>query len=596
VTLKDTLKIGETKHRTFLFIASTLLIYPISKIIFKTNKGLDFTDEGIFLLAASVKDKSESLLFPWGWHTSIIYQLANENVSNFRALGATISFGTSYILGLQTYLFLVKTLSSVKRNSNLTETIFSISVGISSWFLYSGFHRTPNYNWLNSVGLTIALTGFMLVMQIEQERIKTFKAEIGKGTIALGLFITIPAKPSTAIIAIVVIIPSIARKFRKDYKKISYHLFMYLLILLFLSLIFKVWPHDFIENFKFGLNTPHLNENQTFSGIGKDLVNTPAKILSSMKYLIAYILIIVLIYLNKKFKKIEGCTFIFIYMLFAIFEATEIIKTLFGSKDSLYIYLPLASIFLVFCAMGFATSIDRRNFHVWYPFLVFPFIPGIGSTHGIFGMASLNLNFLFLFLLAMALINHEKLLQFIMCLVSILLAAILLAGVIFNGTTAPFRLSPMREQTIPVSFLNNENQLKVDFQTAGKILRLKKGLSEVGWVLNTPMITLLWGKNHSATIPYFLGADVPKSLEISIPGYGINSFLFAKHNIENKLDKQFAQNAWLMLSCETDIGSEKYIYGEIIDLLEKQGKIQFPENYTMVYNYDCIEVWKPAND
>jgi hypothetical protein len=95
VTLKDTLKIGETKHRTFLFIASTLLIYPISKIIFKTNKGLDFTDEGIFLLAASVKDKSESLLFPWGWHTSIIYQLANENVSNFRALGATISFGTS---------------------------------------------------------------------------------------------------------------------------------------------------------------------------------------------------------------------------------------------------------------------------------------------------------------------------------------------------------------------------------------------------------------------------------------------------------------------------------------------------------------------
>jgi hypothetical protein len=58
--------------------------------ILATDRGLDLTDEGLYLLAADPPVAAANYGFPFGWHTGLLFRLVGYDISAFRTLGALV--------------------------------------------------------------------------------------------------------------------------------------------------------------------------------------------------------------------------------------------------------------------------------------------------------------------------------------------------------------------------------------------------------------------------------------------------------------------------------------------------------------------------
>jgi hypothetical protein len=84
----------------FLFFPGTFFIWIIVKQLLASDRGLDLTDEGLYLLDANPPSNTAAWGFPWGWHTGPFFQIVNYNISSFRTLGGVLLVLLSGYLGL----------------------------------------------------------------------------------------------------------------------------------------------------------------------------------------------------------------------------------------------------------------------------------------------------------------------------------------------------------------------------------------------------------------------------------------------------------------------------------------------------------------
>ena len=84
--------------------------------------------------------------------------------------------------------------------------------------LTGGFLRTPGYNWVNLVGLMLACTGAVLAVMLPRDDRsfwRSCRAHTAAARARAGMWFTVPAKPSSAPLFVLVALAFVAPRLRR---------------------------------------------------------------------------------------------------------------------------------------------------------------------------------------------------------------------------------------------------------------------------------------------------------------------------------------------------------------------------------------------
>ena len=573
-------------------------IWMLAQHVFQTGKGLELTDEGTYLLSANPSHVYDFTLFPWGWHTRVLFAASKFNISDFRTTGAVLLFYSGFFMSLIIFqnLFVVKN----EMSDYFIKTFLSIFLGFCTWFGYSGYNRTPGYNFVNELGLQISISGFILVSQsIKDLRKNNMRLNFGYLILSFGVFFTLPAKPSTGIVLILGLSIFIwLENGIKDATKFLKFLILYTSIWISAALLSGVWPLHFLQDFIYASRTPFLVQNQSVVGVLKNILNTPYELFKVNIGLKFIVIIFTFSLVSRKMPKIYrhfliyfilSCITLRIYFAQISFFAHE--------GESHYIFIPMFALFLTIAAVLwiFLTEhFEKSEILMLTLFIICPFIPGLGSSHGIAGIATLNMALIITAILLMCSKIPSNLHRRIIGLVIVMISSFSLTAVLVDGSRHPFRQEHFSSQTNSIQIgAGKSNKLLVGNSEFNLLTELRSQVIKNGWVPGMKMVALLWGNYHSTTIPYFLGATTFPGLEVTISGNGVRSEKFGKFSLQ-KLNRNFASKSWLLISKESSIpSSEKSVYRTLLtEILEKSGK-KLHDDYQLAAAYETIEIWKP---
>lgn len=188
--------------------AFVLTVWFLIGRVLQSEVGLEVYDEALHILAASHGFESATFYhqFPWSWHTRPFFLVAGSDITTFRTLGGFILFLSAFFLG-----FGIERLGSrysafprAKGISFRWAISIGLVLGVSSFTYYSGMLRSPSYNWVSLVGFVIALNGLLFFLSIQNQKTSGTKRKIlppllSVGLFSVGAFLTLPARPTTAI-------------------------------------------------------------------------------------------------------------------------------------------------------------------------------------------------------------------------------------------------------------------------------------------------------------------------------------------------------------------------------------------------------------
>jgi hypothetical protein len=137
------------------------LRFALYKILLP-DRGIDLTDEGLYLLSAKPTDTFSAFGWPWGWLTSKLFILSGNSVSEFRILGAELLFITSFLVS---YCILFR-IDRHRIEFNFKLAFISILIATSSLYFYSGMLRTPGYNYINFIGSQLCIIGILCIKNV----------------------------------------------------------------------------------------------------------------------------------------------------------------------------------------------------------------------------------------------------------------------------------------------------------------------------------------------------------------------------------------------------------------------------------------------
>jgi len=249
--------------------------------VLAADRGLDLTDEGLYLLAARPPSLSAAWGTPSGWHTAPLFRAVGYDVAAFRTLGAFLLVTASGLLG-----FLAVSVGQGLRVREMAEggsmerLVGALLGGLGGLLYYGGLVRTPSYNWVTVLGATVAGVGILLMMlsQLPRQMPSPDHAVIdssahsplyavGVATVSFGAFFTLPAKPTTAVFLAVLAVPMLrlvggARFLLVAFASVTGTAVGFLIA----AIAFRFWPVNFPSVFLWALEAPAFLPEQRLSG------------------------------------------------------------------------------------------------------------------------------------------------------------------------------------------------------------------------------------------------------------------------------------------------------------------------------------------
>ncbi len=205
-------------------------------VFYLVPRGFDITDNAFYLMA--VRNYEDYTASPSMFHTIIkpLYDIGGASVINLRLGGAFISLLVSILSGFVIVkYFLQKQFDYV---SNRKWYVYSLGVVIiaSGTLQFNSWINSPNYNWLNHIGLMLFLSGLFIWLN----KIKPQHSAYAPFLIMFGFGITFWAKTPTAILmpVMVLIILFVNRHIIKSLLSIRHFVFGAIGGFLSLSLVF----------------------------------------------------------------------------------------------------------------------------------------------------------------------------------------------------------------------------------------------------------------------------------------------------------------------------------------------------------------------
>jgi hypothetical protein len=153
------------RPRTIVALAvSAASVALVCSLIWKMDRGFDFTDQAFYLMLAQRPAEYELVLGLFSYALHPLYLLAGGSVSAFNRIGAFILAGSGFLLGWAVLANLKR--SNLQLSWRDPDAILILgSAVVAPFFYYAYWLPTPSYNWLALVaGLLLALA--LILVQI----------------------------------------------------------------------------------------------------------------------------------------------------------------------------------------------------------------------------------------------------------------------------------------------------------------------------------------------------------------------------------------------------------------------------------------------
>lgn len=601
------MKVSLTGTKVSVSLRILALFSPvfIASIWIVTNcfKGIDLTDEGMYILSATAKNQLASFHNPYADYTSLLLKLSGGQIWLFRLLGVAILEVCGCWLGL--------TINSVLNSStNSTRKWVLVSGGLTiGVFYYATGLITPSYNWLNLVSLVIGAVG--CIRLLDTQKLNHLKC-VQIGLILsisswLGLFAKFTSALGIAIIATLVVLVT-RKSLRETLFLLGSVLSFFALFVVMHNFLIEPWNVT-LEKFSRGkqiliLLDPGYNNTRALQNFESGVIEWFQKVPNiDRPTSLLLIILLILTVSTSLVKHKRSITPDNVYIRSVVAASTAI--ALYGTYKSglwagyslkyinqmwavscLLISSLVLAIIACLISRTFSSLTIRKGLSI---FILFggAVLYAIGSGNGFIAQLTGASGLILLAAVALPLALEPLLGGFISLCIAI-------AGAVGSAETTrqanlyPYRQAPRSVQNEWLNLGNGHGSVMVDGQLRELVLNLRSSLLEAGWEPQTPMLDLT---KYSAGLLFLLDAKPPVTI---IPTVGMYPTVDVVMNwaVKRTLVDEGRQwtSAWLLTPSDKLVNpTDGRPNPNVVSLL---GHV-FPADYQAVAESNGYTVWKP---
>lgn len=603
----------------FMIHLSTLTLLIIFKnqifgFVLQSNKGLDLTDESHYLLSATNAQIGKFWSWPYGWSTSILFEMSGENVSLFRINGALLLILTGYGIGLAIYHYYWS--SDDEMTYRLPGSLAASSlISIATLFFYNGFLRSPGYNWVILFSHLLLLLGILHSVNHQNYPGLLFGGILLSIAIVLGS----AAKPSFLFFSILII--ALARNLYLCTRN-------YILLIsistvgLFLSIITlrlsHFWP--FIPSYEFLsyiIKMPSLvNAHSVFGAF----ITFYHEILTLLKVQLNTLFIslttmwLILLHYSSpeenriKSRVMKSLTYLSLLVLLSNFF--RLLSALDGSIDvfnSKYISI-FYFVFSSFQIFLFTTLNIQREFlfkkHSRRVKLVF-FLLGstiislisfsFGSSNSLRFMVRFSIVFLIILLLCILFefTSYKVYLFYIFVFLAFL--AVMLSLILSASAKNSYRIGDLKTQSVPIFIPKTNGHIYVSKELATTIKNMRLKLDKNDFLANSKLVTIT-SDNSGIGLNVVLGGDVVPSIHSVWSGYqntNRQAYYMANKNSIYYFDSRIF---WLTDNFFLNSSHESQNTRDVLLVLSKKSLKDFMLSHKIIYSDSKYLIWGPLSE
>ena len=580
---------------TLLSCVASFTTYLIAD---SSMRGLDLTDEGMYLLSATTSNRHAAFHNPFADYTSPLLSLSFQKVWLFRLFGLVLLCAMSFILGLRISTF-------VSPTKTFSRHIFGL-VGLTIPFSYYATGLiTPSYNWLNILALTLG--GIACVELLHRRQLGWSDAWlvgiVGALAIWVGLFAKATTAPGILVLLIFTLLVSrsnVVSWIRLICTGICTTLCMFVVHILFVESVSITLEklhrgHEILvlldpgytlqrtlDNFFWGLKEWSRQSFTLHTG-------------STVLMICAAVFTVIIKILRATGRNVHGRSVFTILSTLAL-----LISMLMSFKAGLWAGYSEKYINQMWAASGLLTisilmaglrtllGSPTLNLQKWWCAIlcvVLAILYAIGSGNGFIAQLTGAVGFLNL---AAMILSGEA--DFHRAIARPVLATCVLLGALFVTQQAkihPYRQPPRSLQTTSLDLEGNHGSVYVAPDFAEMVTKLRRDLSGSGWKSGSPLLDLT---SYSAGIVFLLGGKSPLTI---IPTVGLYPTVdvVARWSLNKTFQDDVTwRNSWLLLP--TNAEKEPPQGRPNPSILEEIGRT-FPADYVQAAEAGGYTVWKP---
>lgn len=601
-----------------LVAAGGAALWLLVAVVFSTDRGLELTDEGLYLLALDPPSNAAHWQSPFGWSTAPLYDLVGHDVSRVR----TAAIWLLVVIGAAAGAALARWLTPHDR---VTQWAVAASGALTAPLLMANFLRTPGYNWANLIGLLLVLGGAATACGAPPERerrvlrVPGIRAaanldphlHVAAVLVALGVVVAVPAKPTSGPAALVAVALMVGpARGRRRLLELAALVAGWAALLIALAVGTGLWPTSFVEVLWRSRDFPPLHPNQTLGGAFRDLLRVPRLAVHELRGLRTAALALVAVatasavVLRRRNhpRAVVRATPSVLCALAAV--GTAVPWPVLGLENPQYRMAwtgtVLAAVLLLYGAVLHLVANSRASDRgavrraatvaVAAGVLVVAF--GFGSAMGVFNQAAASAVLVVLAAAATATAIDDATMR---RTGAAIIAASSLALVVSNTIDSrhhPYRNVDIVEQTSAVVLGAHDSTLLVEPTMAAELGALRTQARAAGFCSGTRLLGLKW--NWSATEPFVLGAHVPDSLMLTIFGYPDALRLLPVTMAE--LEEAEWREAWVMTTNPDSLLPEHAAELRVaLDRLPQQIGRTFPDDYVREVEVNGTQLWRPSD-
>ncbi len=483
------------------WILAFLLFLGAGVFICSSNKGFDFTDEGLYLLVYQHPQEFPDSYTSYHRVGAVFFDLVGGNIIALRLLGFFLTALTTFYFSLALTWFLKGRSWSIFEDRG-ERILLHLSLQSSVLTAYCWLPPTPNYNTMAGIGMLLSCGGILAFFSNSDAHRSIAKASLGILTIGGGLLLAFLAKGSSAVGIVLVSMTLIGACSLITLKgKIFFVVVVSISVLAGGLLLFFLMP-SLSSSWKFFIGSiVALTEG---NGAREIIIRHWQESLQfAMRHIRSFVLPILLaagvgffarsrilvISPNRK----ESLVFWSIVGVLIVEVVLLIVKDAFsaGIQGRSRSFIGYTSLFLVLLTLraglpGAAQTISPYRLGGFLMFLAWlalmPFVTAAGTTHKIFINALLHAAPLAAAILLLA-ASLDKSLRRVIILP---FAGLLIVGLGFSQfitgfVIVPYRTAPKWTQTVPVEVGVPATILNLDPASAECIEKTKAALASAGF-------------------------------------------------------------------------------------------------------------------
>lgn len=596
---------------SLLTVTGAALTWWLAWVVLSPDRGLERTDETLYLLAAEPPSRTALWNVPWGWHTRPLFLAVGGDIARFRIVGAVLLVAAAVFAALMTTWLMVGR-ASPRPAVHVVLLGGAVVVAVAGALMYyADLLRTPSYNWLNLVGLLVAVGGFCGLLGA---RSAGWERWAWIAVVAFGLFWTLPAKPSTAPIIVAIVAPLLVAThgLRGGLGRVA-AIAGAVAGFVVLAVATNFWPWNMASTVSRSANLPQLVEAQKPVPALREFVLVPVRVVehfrllpgSSQVLLGASVALAVLVWSGRlAVRPAAVCRWVaFGTAMWVALRTAAVplpgVDVPLPSRRLIIAPMTTSSLAAIVAAVAVAAPSvrsgrpTRRQIAALLMLVVSPFVFGFGSSNMPYAQASMAVVFLlvaaFVIVAWRAARSSANLLA-----VGLVVAFSVIVGTVTLAESRGhvYRSGAIGVMSEPIEVGRRPSTVLVQPDLAEAVSTLRNQARQAGWTPGQPMLAIRY--RWSAFEPYALGAGVPESLMLTLFGYP-GSLEVARYNVD-RLDPDQWRSAWLLVDDPATLAPDaRRAIDAVITMVEERLGLRVADAYVCAVAVNGVELWRPRD-